>query len=1247
YRPGQPPLTHKVLSSGRVKGAVGPGSTVDAIVDPRRQHDLKGFWDGYTLSLCALRSENPHIATVRQFDAATGRLRFSPPLPEAPTLNTAYELYSDEPSPLLAIRYLLGLQLADPIGNVDVRLGSTRATNALLERKGGPAALVTTAGFGDILVIANQNRPKLFELNIRKPEQLATRIVELDERVSADGSILRPIDPDEVRSKLARLRREGPCALAICLLHAYANPAHEQTVARIARELGFEHVSVSSQVSPLQQIVSRGDTTVVDAYLAPVIQDYVRSIHSRMPTGRLRMMTSAGGLTDAAQAVAKDTLLSGPAGGVVGFARIGRQAGFDKCIGFDMGGTSTDVSRYDGQFEYQFETTKGGVRVVAPMLAVETVAAGGGSICDFDGQKLVVGPHSAGAAPGPACYGSGGPLTVTDVNLHLGKIIPHHFPFALDRAAVEDRLAQTADRIARETSTTLSPVALADGFTCIANENMAGAIRRISLARGYDPAAYTLVTFGGAGAQHACAVADLLGIRRVLLTPLAGVLSAYGISVADVKRFAERMVQKPCTADTLADLEPVFADMEARLRRDILDQGVAPGDVCSPTRMLDLRYDGEDSAITVAAGDGDYADRFERMHEQLYGYRHTGRAIEVVAARLELVGLAPKPPSRRETIREREPSANEYTTVFFDRRPHRTPVHHRASLRVGDRFAGPAVVIEDTSTIVIEPGWSAQVIATGDILLMRQRKTSPKPQASTEADPVQLELFNNRFVAIAEQMGTTLTRTALSTNVKQRQDFSCAIFTAGGDLVVNAPHQPVHLGSMSNCVKAVLADVPDLAPGDVVVNNDPFRGGTHVPDVTCVTPLFDSDDGSPLFFVASRAHHAEIGGTRPGSMPADSTCLAQEGALIRHVKVVQAGRMQTEALRERLTAGPYPSRSPDENIADICAQIAANQTGIHGLNALLNTHTKPVVLAFTEHIRRAAEVKMTKALKRIPGGTYTFRDGLDDGAVIAVSITIRDGTALIDFTGSSGVHPGNLNANPAVVSSAVLYCFRCLIDEDIPLNAGVLAPLRIVVPPGLLNPPARDDPARCAAVAAGNVETSQRLVDVIFGALGTAAASQGTMNNLIFGNDRFGYYETICGGAGAGPDFDGADAVHTHMTNTRQTDPEVIETRYPVRMNRLQIRQGSGGVGRRRGGNGVVREFEFLDDLTVCIISQRRLTRPYGLQGGEPGTPGQNRLRRRGRTLTETLGPIAQCDVHPHDVLTIETPGGGGYGPPP
>ena len=1602
--------TYKVLSSGITKGQVTAVIDQRTLRDEVRTGDAARFWVGYTLTLLDDTGDAMQTARVTAFDSASGTFTLDEPLvqsavvnvgqtfdsrrasssaPQPSTLNSQplrYELSSGEEAPILAIRTALGLRLDEAIPPVIVRLGTTRGTNALLTRRGARVGFVTTKGFRDVLLIANQDRPRLFDLAIQKPEPLFAAVAEIDERLDATGSVLLAPNEAAVRERLLELKSARCESLAICLLHAFANSAHELLVERIAREVGFTEISTSSRLAPLIKIVSRGDTTVMDAYVNPILRDYVGKLRASLdnsarpagtvvpsppssgerarvrgtsgdttrqfeqasssglqpstihhqplsespphpnplppkvggevigevatavttsapqpstlhPQTALKLMTSAGGLVDADRFTGKDSVLSGPAGGVIGFSRVAQRAGFAKSIGFDMGGTSTDVSRFDGRYEREFETTKAGVRVVAPMLAIETVAAGGGSVCGFDGVKLYVGPQSAGANPGPACYGRGGPLTITDVNFFLGKIIPDRFPFPLDRAAVETRLFELCDRVAKSPlGRTYSPHELAQGFIDIANTTMARAIRKISVSKGYDPAEYALVTFGGAGAQHACALALSLGMTTVLSHPYSGVLSAYGIGLADVRQLRERGVLKPFSSDVLAELKPHFVEMANSAREDVLAEGIPLNRIDAPIRSLDLRYRGIEASLNVIEpNDRDYARAYAERHQQLYGYTRHDRPLEVVAARIEVVGHRDDPddmPASSVSGTALAVAPHSWTEAWFHGEPHRTAVFLREQLHPGNHFAGPAIVCEPTSTVVIDPGFVAAIRGRGEIVIARPAGTVvPSPPSSGErvrvrgpssdetltrlgfvtdadmksltesyrppeyvdldtieldpntlqlltpeqaieykavpieltdderlriafclepswdvidklrftlnreivpviaskesigraigriyssinqshiespphpnplppkaggegtrdADPIRIEIFNHLFASIAEQMGIALQQTSLSTNVKERLDFSCGIFSARGELVVNAPHIPVHLGAMSETVRRIIEDNPGLKPGDVFVTNDPYRGGSHLPDVTVVTPVHDETTGELMFFTASRAHHAEIGGIVPGSMPPFSKTLADEGVLIRNFLLISgplaprlggararvrglsggdAAPLQTgsspppsprrggsgrendergmpdsqssplpnpshqgegtrpaaasrsapqpstapaqpsseisphpnplppkaggegtreDALRDLLTSGPWPSRSPDDNLADVSAQVAANQTGATQLRQLVEKQSWPVVRAYMGHIQASAAAKMRLALSSMPNGQYARTDHLDDGSPICVTITIEGDRAIVDFTGTGPVLATNLNANRAIVTAAVLYVFRCLIQDDIPLNSGVLEPVTIVLPECLLNPPAHEDPSQCAAMVGGNVETSQRVVDVLLGALGVAAASQGTMNNLTFGDGTFGYYETICGGSGATPEADGADAVHTHMTNTRLTDPEVIERRYPVRIHEFSIRRGSGGAGAHRGGNGIVRKIEFLKPLKVSLLTERRGPfAPFGLNGGAPGQLGHNTLQRAGQAETIDLGGKVSLDVQPGDVLRIETPGGGGYGP--
>lgn len=1232
----------KVLSSGRVKGVAGEGSAPGTIVDPSLASWPDGFFEGWQLRPAGGEGRS-HV--VEGFDGATGTLRLDSA--EGPAETGRFELSCGESAPLIAIRLAMGLKPTDRIGPLELRLGTTRATNALLERKGARTALLVTRGFRDLLAIGNQDRPRLFDLSARRNPPLYSWSVELDERLDKDGRVLRPLDEEQARRELQRLRREGCESLAVCLLHSWRDPRHERRVEEIARAEGFEWVTLSSAVSSTIRIVPRADTTVADAYLSPVIHDYIRSISKCLDGSRVHLLTSSGGLVSPQMAGGKDLVLSGPAGGVTAVARIGRATDTPKVIGFDMGGTSTDVCRWDGGLEYEYETEKAGVRLVTPMLAIETVAAGGGSVCGFDGYRLTVGPESAGATPGPACYGSGGPLTITDMNLLLGRILPESFPFDLDRGALDQRIEERIAEIGEATGRVYTPVELAEGYLRIANLHMAAAIRRISVARGYDMREYTLAAFGGAGGQHATAIAEELGIRRILIHPCAGILSAWGMEAARLKRFTVRTVLLPHRPEGLAEADGHFREMEHELSEELLREGVAPSAMSRPRQQADLRYKGQGTSITVdRQEDGGFSRAFVEAHQQLYGYTFDDRPVEIVSLRLELAEEEQEEEALPAVTRKHPAAAAGETTATFKGSPRRTLLFDRDAMPLESPIDGPALITEKTSVIVVDPGWTVTVRWDGILELVRTGTTIAHQEetAFETADPILLEILNSQLTAIATQMGATLRRTALSVNVKERLDYSCAVFTAGGDLVVNAPHMPVHLGSMSECVKRILDDLKSFHPGDVIVSNDPMSGGSHIPDVTVVTPVHDGS-GALAFFVASRAHHAEIGGTRPGSMPPDSRNLAEEGVLLRNFKLVDRGRKRFAALRELLSSGPYPSRAPGENLADIQAQVAANRCGVREIQGMMAAWGEGLVLRYMEHIQEAAAGKARDCLRRLGNGVYSFADQMDDGAWIRVRIGIEEDSATIDFTGTSPVRPNNLNANRGIVTAAILYVFRSLIDEDIPLNAGVLEPLRVVLPECFLNPPEHDDPLQCAAVVGGNVETSQRIVDALLGALKVAAASQGTMNNLTFGDGRFGYYETICGGSGAGPGWVGTDAVHTHMTNTRLTDPEVLEAQYPVLLHHFGIRPDSGGRGRFSGGNGVIREMEFLAPVEVSMLSQRRVFAPWGLQGGGAAKAGRNLLRRAGdRDYTEMPGCFSE-PVEAGTRLRIETPGGGGFLP--
>ncbi|MCC9608389.1 hydantoinase B/oxoprolinase family protein [Blastopirellula sp. JC732] len=1238
----------KVLSSGKLQGTIGADSSPGAIVDGARRQDPSNVWRGYRLQLLSEQGEPLAARRIVQFDATAGRMTLDRPFDSPPLAGALYLLEGDEEAPLVGMRRLLGLARDEALPAVDVRLGTTRGTNALLTRTGADVGFVTTAGFGDILDIGYQNRPQLFQLNIRKSTSLVRRVVELEERLAADGSVLVPLDEAETESKLSQLYDLGIRSLAITLLHGYRNPEHERQVEAIARRVGFAEVSASHEAAPLIKLVARGDTTVVDAYLNPILRDYVGAIQAALGEGsRLSLLTSAGGLIAAEKFSGKDSILSGPAGGVVGYAAVAQQAGFGKAIGFDMGGTSTDVSRFDGSFERQFETEKAGVRIVAPMMAIETVAAGGGSICDFDGVKLTVGPASAGADPGPACYGCGGPLTVTDINLALGKLQGAQFPFRLDKEAVERRLQEIALKIAATTGQQMTPRELASGFLQIANANIAKAIRTISVAKGYDPRAYALVPFGGAAGQHACAVAELLGIETLISHPDAGILSAVGIGAAVTTRYATRGVYR-LLAGSAESLDAVYADLQTEAITQVAAEGIDQAEI-ECREEIELRYRGLEASLSIAARPfADLAERYHVAHERRYGYCRRQQAIEVVAARVEAIAQEGRDQKGSQPGESYSPEPTGRVPVLFAGSERETPTYQREQLRVGAIIEGPALIAERLATTVIDPGWSAEVWSGGE-LVMRHHGDSAESHATTidadVADPVLLEIINNQFAAIAEQMGVALQNTSVSVNVKERLDFSCAIFTGDGDLIANAPHIPVHLGAMGETVKATIAANPQMRRGSAFVTNNPYRGGSHLPDVTVITPVYIGENvASPQFFAASRAHHAEIGGIAAGSMPSGSKTLAEEGVLIDNFQLMCDGVADWEGLEAILRGAKYPSRNVADNLADVAAQVAANQHGRIDLETMVAGYGLPVVEQYARHIQNAAATKTRAALARLTSGQHRFEDHLDDGSPIVVQIEIAGDAAVIDFTGTGPVLPGNLNANRAIVTAAVMYCLRSLLDEDIPLNQGVLEPVEIRLPECFLNPPFLGEPEKCAAVAGGNVETSQRVVDVLLGALQLAAASQGTMNNFSFGDATFGYYETICGGAGATPQTDGASAVHTHMTNTRMTDVEVFELRFPARVRRFAIRRGSGGAGLHRGGDGVVREIEFLRPMTGSLLTQRRGPYPpYGLFGGEPGKVGENQLRRADGTVIDLPG-IASFELAPGDMIAIHTPGGGGWG---
>ncbi|TQS28096.1 hydantoinase B/oxoprolinase family protein [Microbispora sp. KK1-11] len=1152
------------------------------------------------------------------------------------------------------IRALLDVPVGEPIPVErieSVRMGTTVATNALLERRGERTALVITKGFGDALRIGYQNRPRIFDRRIVLPEMLYERVAEVDERITADGTVLRPPDLEGLAPRLRRLREEGVRAVAVVCLHSHLHPAHERAIGSLARRTGFAQVSCSSEVSPLMKLVPRGDTTVVDAYLSPVLRRYVEAVARQLPGVRLMFMQSNGGLAEAGHFRGKDAILSGPAGGIVGMARMSRLAGLDKVIGFDMGGTSTDVSHYAGAYERVVQTQVAGVRLSAPMIAIHTVAAGGGSVLRFDGGRYRVGPDSAGADPGPACYRNGGPLCLTDANVMLGRIQPGHFPevfgpdgdLPLDADEVRRRFAETAADIRGRTGDERDPEQVAEGYLRVAVENIANAIKQISVRKGRDVTEYALTTFGGAGGQHACAVADALGVRTVLVPPMAGVLSALGIGLADTTVMREQSAEARLEPAAARRLTALADTLEAAARRELLDEGVPDGRI-RVSRRVRLRYEGTDTPLQVdLAGTDAMATAFEAAHLRTYSFL-MDRPLVAEAVSVEAVGLTEQPDladlaSGAATEARTAISVRMYTGGAW----REVPLYRRERLRPGDTLTGPAIVAEADATTVVDDGWRAGVTPYGHLLLERERERA-RPGAvgvTTEADPVMLEVFNNLFMSVAEQMGARLGATAQSVNIRERLDFSCALFDSGGDLVANAPHIPVHLGSMGASVKEVIRRRGDgMRPGDVYAINDPYHGGTHLPDITVVTPVFDDAGREILFFVASRGHHAEIGGLTPGSMPAGSRSVREEGVLFDCRLLADRDGLREKETWRLLTAGPYPSRDPATNLADLRAQIAANAKGVEEVGAMIGHFGLDVVRAYMRHVQDNAESAVRAVIDGLGEGRYRYET--DSGAVISVGVCADRArrTATIDFTGTSPQLGTNLNAPSAVVTAAVLYVFRTLVADEIPLNDGCLRPLRIVVPEGSMLAPAYP-----AAVVAGNVETSQAITGALYAALGVQAEGSGTMNNVSFGDERRQYYETVASGSGAGDGFDGAAAVQTHMTNSRLTDPEVLEWRFPVLLEEFAVRRGSGGAGRWRGGDGAVRRIRFRAPMTVSVLSGHRRVPPYGMAGGAPGALGVNRVRRADGSVVHLAG----CDsigVEPGDVLEIETPGGGGYGPP-
>lgn len=1139
----------------------------------------------------------------------------------------------------------------------EVKMGTTVATNALLERKGDRTLLIITKGFKDALRIGYQNRPDIFARQIILPEMLYEQVIEVEERYTAQGEELTPVNLAILKPQLQQVYQTGIRSCAIVLMHGYRYPQHEQQIAALAQEIGFTQISVSHQISPLMKLVSRGDTTVVDAYLSPILKRYINQVASQLNSNpnlskdaiKLMFMQSNGGLTNAQKFQGKDSILSGPAGGIVGAVQTSLKAGFHSIITFDMGGTSTDVAHFNGEYERQFETEIAGVRMRTPIMAIHTVAAGGGSILTFDGSRYRVGPESAGANPGPACYRNGGQLTVTDANVMLGKIQPQFFPkvfgkngdLPLDSEIVHQKFRELAIQIQTQTGDNRTPEEVATGFITIAVENMANAIKKISLQRGYDVSNYTLCCFGGAGGQHACLIADTLGIKQIFIHPYAGVLSAYGMGLADVRILREQAIENRLTVELIPEIEQIFSQLETEAKAELEN----PEFQTEVIFKLYLKYEGNDSTLAVnfVSDLSALIQQFEQEHQTRYGFIKSEKALIIESITAEIIQQMDTPEERILTrTRTEPPTAIATVNIYTHNEWKNTPVFQRNDLQPGDIINGPAIIIESIGTNIIEPGWQAELTERNDLILKSNDSVNfplIKEEKAIKADPVKLEIFKNLFQFIAEQMGITLQNTAASVNIKERLDFSCAIFDQYGQLVANAPHIPVHLGSMSESVESLItAKGETLKPGDVYMLNNPYNGGTHLPDVTVITPVFNESGEQILFYVASRGHQADIGGITPGSMPPNSKNIQEEGILIDNFQLVKQGNFLEAELLNLLTSSHYSARNPATNIADLQAQIAANEKGVQELQKMVTQYGLNTVQTYMQYVQDNAEESVRRAIDVLKDGEFTYP--MDNSGVIKVSIKIdkNNRNATIDFTGTSEQLPSNFNAPKAVCKAAVLYVFRTLVNDSIPLNAGCLKPLNIIIPEGcFLNP------RYPAAVVAGNVETSQAIVDALYGALNVMSASQGTMNNFTFGNENYQYYETICGGSGAGINYHGTDAVHTHMTNSRLTDPEVLEWRYPVLLQEFRIRENSGGLGQFKGGNGMIRKVQFLEPMTAGILSEHRIIPPFGLNGGQPGLVGKNYVIRNDKTVEE-LDSTATVEMNINDIFVIETPGGGGYG---
>ena len=1227
----------KVLSNSSLRG------TIVEIIDEKTL-TISSNWqipDNFIADFNFNLLDRSTAATkVKSFDTGQSRITLEDSTTQMAWKEQPFEVRSPEESPVLAARCITQTASNQELPAIDLRLATTRGTNALLEKNGAPTALFITRGFGDLLEIGNQRRPDLFVLNIEKPDLIYDEVIEITERIDANGNILTPLDFKSLQVKVEAIVDRGITSAAVVLMNSYQNDVHEIKIEQFLRQSGMDFVSVSSRLSPFIKILPRAQTALVNACLSPVMKTYLDDVQSAARDSDISVMTSAGGLKKRAQFTPKDGLLSGPAAGVVGAVATGRNAGFKNIITFDMGGTSTDVSRYSGNFDYVFEHKVGEAHLMSPALAIETVAAGGGSICHFDGHALRVGPESAGAKPGPACYGAGGPLTITDINILAGRLDQQNFHIPIHVEYSRKKLNEVVEQVSDSSSQNITPEALIEGFLDIANQRMAAAIEKISLRKGYDAAEFAMVAFGGASGQHCCGIARRLGIKKVIISPDAGLLSAYGLGHAVVEHFEEKQILEPLTV-----IEPHIEGYIEQLSKEALDalaEQVQSDSLMIRRSLILIRIKNQESTLEISYKGGmNLAKEFRETYQKRYGHWIEEAEIEVESLRV----VASTEPQYGNTVENEVSKTGAWTPVktkeiLYNGRRIKTPVYNRSQVTAKSTTKGPALVLDPYSTLWVEPGWKLRVNEDGSLVLdeisdAENRKKINRPEAAN------LELFTHRFTSIADKMGEMLQRTARSVNVKERQDFSCALLNANGELVVNAPHIPVHLGALGICVRSV-AEKIKMESGDVVVTNHPAYGGSHLPDVTVIMPVY-TDSNTCIGYVVNRAHHAEIGGMQPGSMPPYATNLLQEGVVIKPDYLIKNGVSRFSKVKEKFINAAYPSRNVDENMADLQAQLAACQKGAGELSALVQNYGFEEVDHYMTALTKHASVLMQKTIRGISNGIYKSKELLDDGTPLCAKWIINDETVTIDFSGTGGVHAHNLNATPAIVNSVVMYVLRLLVDQPIPLNEGLMEPVSIKLPHCLLNPFFEDDPQKCPAVVGGNIEVSQRLTDTLLKPFDQVACGQGSMNNVLFGNDSFGYYETVGGGSGAGPDFNGADAVHQHMTNTKGTDPEILEQRYPVRLDRYEIRRGSGGNGRHSGGDGIIREMTFLEPVELSVLSQHRREAPYGRQSGEPGKTGRQWvMRKNGEKIV--LEHADKCNLKPGDRFILQTPGGGGFG---